>query len=411
MIDSVWYPYTQHATMPKPLSVVSAKGSLLFLEDGTSLIDAISSWWCVIHGYNHPVLNQAVMTQLSQFSHVMLGGLTHTPVQALAQKLVALSPEGLSHVFFSDSGSVGVEVALKMALGYWQQQGKYEKTRFLTLKYAYHGDTFGAMSVCDPLESMHYKFSSMLSENFVLASPSDDLTLALQDLEKTLVDYHSHCVGLILEPLVQGAGGMKFYSPDYLIQARRLCSEYGVLMIVDEVATGFGRTGKWFAVDFAEVTPDIMIVGKGLTAGYMGMAATLATDRVFDAFYSKNKTDALMHGPTFMGNALACAVALANIKLLEDEDLFLRINQISAHLASHLVIDHPQVKVIRFLGAIAVVEVKDRSFLYRFQEFAISHGVWIRPIENVIYCMPAYTISIEELDQIIRVIKLWFQKK
>lgn len=322
--NPLWYPYAQMQTMPEPLDVVSASGTRLRLSDGRELIDAIASWWCVIHGYAHPELNRAACEQIGKLPHVMLGGLTHEPARRLASELVRITPEGLDHVFFGDSGSVGVEIALKMAIQFWQNRGAVKKTRFLALEKAYHGDTTGAMSVCDPVEGMHALFAPLLPKHLFLLPPRggfdatpEEVAADIAKLEQTLAEHHRELAAMILEPIVQAAGGFNIYSPDYLRQVRRLCEQYEVLLICDEVATGFGRTGRLFACEHAGVCPDILVLGKGLTAGYLGHSATLATDRVYGAFLGQDAGRCFMHGPTFMGNPTACAVALKSIELID----------------------------------------------------------------------------------------------
>ncbi len=408
---SIWYPYTQHETMSDPLAVAHASGALLTLSDGRTLIDGIASWWCVIHGYNHPRLNNAIQAQLEQFSHSMLGGLTHAPAITLADKLVAISPPDLEHVFFSDSGSVGVEVALKMAIQYWRNKGLPKKYRVITLQYAYHGDTIGAMSVSDPIESMHPLFSPLLSPQIVIPSPCHNSDLSLQTLHAQLKENAAHIAALIVEPLVQGAGGFKFYDPKFLTQAKKLCQDYEVLLIADEIATGFGRTGTWFACDQAEISPDIMIVGKGLTGGYLGHAATLATDEIFQAFSDPDPSKAFMHGPTFMGNALAMAVSLESIALLEEDPTFEKVKKIESICKDELdSFSHPLVTNTRVKGAIGVIEVTDATILDGIQAYAVARGVWLRPFGNVVYVMPPYIISEHQLRYSLEVIKSWFRK-
>jgi adenosylmethionine-8-amino-7-oxononanoate aminotransferase len=407
MISSLWYPYAQHKTMTLPYEVIHAQGVRLKLKDPhITCVDAVSSWWSVIHGYNHPVLNEALSMQLRSFSHVMLGGLTHKPAQDLANTLVSITPNGLNHVFFSDSGSVGVEVALKMALQFWKNKGQAQKSTFISLQNAYHGDTFGAMSVCDPQDSMHHLFSDYVKKNKIITSPAFNIEKSLEELT-TLLRTESHAIaGLIVEPLLQGAGGLYFYPPLFLSEAKKLCEQYQVLFICDEIATGFGRTGTLFACEQAAICPDIMILGKALTAGYIGHAATLATTPVFDAFYDDDPEKALMHGPTFMGNALACAVANASISLFFEEDYLQKIAKIEHILKEELLaFSHLSVKETRVLGGVGVIEVKDRQTLAGLSRFAVDHGVWIRPFGHVVYVMPPYIIEEADLRHICTVIK------
>lgn len=415
-MNTLWHPYTQMKTAPPPYEIASAKGVYLKIKNGPRLIDAIASWWCVIHGYNHPKLNKAVTAQLKKMAHIMLGGLTHEPAQTLADKLVQITPAGLNHVFFSDSGSVGVEIALKMALQYWQNKNQPEKNKFIAFKKAYHGDTFGAMAVCDPQEGMHRRFGSMLAKHIFLPAPDmglnpdpKKLQRAVTHLDHALKKHAHHLAGCIIEPIVQAAGGFNFYAPEYLTALRRLCSKYNVLLITDEVATGFGRTGKLFACEHAEITPDIMILGKGLTAGYMGHAATLSTSEVFNAFYQDNSEAALMHGPTFMANPIACAVALKSIEIFKNKHYLKKIKKIETQLKKELSgIKSKSIKSHRILGAIGVIEVFDPKTLIGLQEFAFKHGVWLRPFGAYAYIMPSYTIAKKELNKITATLKKFF---
>ncbi len=398
-------------------SVVKAEGVYLYLSEHKKVIDGVSSWWAAIHGYNHPALNQALQEQAANFSHVMLGGLEHQPAQELATKLVEITPSGLNHVFFSDSGSVGVEVALKMAIQFWRNQGNLAKTNFLSLRHAYHGDTFKAMEVGDDSD-FQQAFGHVLQKGYFLETPAGGFHAAaaalqpdIDKLENLLQTNHHTIAAFILEPLVQCAGGFRMYSPLYLQAAKELCTKYNVLLIFDEVATGFGRTGKRFAADHAGVTPDIMILGKALTAGYLGHAATLTTTRVFEGFLGADYDKAFMHGPTFMGNALACAVALKSIELFEQEDYPEKVSRIEATLQEHLgTIRHGSIREVRVLGAIGVVEVTDAKYLEGFTDYAVQHGAWLRPFGNYVYLMPPYIIQEEELKQLILVISNWFTK-
>lgn len=396
---SVWYPYTQMKHREASLKVSHAEGAVLFLESGEALIDAISSWWCVIHGYNHPVLNTALSDQLHKVSHVMLGGLTHEPVEALAKKLVEITPNGLDHVFFSDSGSVGCEVALKMAIQYWKNKDQASKKQFVALKGGYHGDTLGVMSVGTDDETMHAAFTHVLPKQFIV-EPGD-----VGQLESVLKSHHEDIAGMIVEPLMQGAAGFKLHSSQYIAQAKKLCEHYGVIFIADEVATGFGRTGTLFAMEKTGVSPDIMVLGKGLTAGYLGLAATLASHEIFDAFYSDEPSKAFMHGPTFMGNPLACAVALKSIELMDSQKVLSKVAKIEAHLTQSLSdIRSDNVKDIRILGAMACVEFYDGKCPKNAQEIARKKGVWLRPFGNVVYTMPPYCVSHSQLDTICAVL-------
>lgn len=397
--------------------MVSGEGVIMHLEDGRSLIDGISSWWAVIHGYNHPALNAALLTQANKFAHVMLGGMTHNPALDLAAKLVSITPQGLNHVFFSDSGSIGVEVALKMSIQYWKNIGYQGKSKIISLRNGYHGDTFKAMEVSDDSDFTR-AFSDVLKRGFILDIPEGGFEAgvtvvkqAADKLEALLQQEHQHIAAFIVEPIVQCAGGFNIYSPLYLQMARELCTKYNVLFVFDEVATGFGRTGKMFAAEHAGVTPDIMILGKALTAGYMGHAATLATSAVFDSFLGDNYEKALMHGPTFMANPLACAVALQSISIIEEEHYLQKIEKIRSIIREQFdTFTSPAIVAKRSIGAIGALEMKDAACLSGFKEFSQQHGVWLRPIGNVLYLMPPYIISENELLTILQVMKEWVQQ-
>ncbi|WP_207421403.1 adenosylmethionine--8-amino-7-oxononanoate transaminase [Desertivirga brevis] len=412
----IWYPYTQMKHLKDLPKMVSGRGVRMNLENGRSLIDGISSWWAVIHGYSHPALNTALKEQIDKFAHVMLGGLSHQPAIDLAEALVRITPSGLNHVFFSDSGSVGVEVALKMAIQYWSNKGYTEKSKFLSLKNGYHGDTFKAMEVSDDSDFSR-SFSGVLHRGFMLEIPKggfeagpETVQLAVQQLEKTLSEKHHEIAGIILEPIVQCAGGFHIYSPHYLKAVRELSKKYQVLLIFDEVATGFGRTGKLFAAEYADVTPDIMVIGKALTAGYLGHAATLATTDVYDSFLGDDYNKALMHGPTFMANPLACAVALRSIQLIEEENYLEKIQEINRIIKEQFrTLNSPLIVDKRVIGALGAIEVTDPSVLSGFKEFALSQGVWLRPIGNIIYLMPPYIIDELELVALIDVIRNWLK--
>jgi adenosylmethionine-8-amino-7-oxononanoate aminotransferase len=407
----IWHPYTS-ITDPLPVyPVASCDGVRIKLEDGRELVDGMSSWWCAIHGYNHPTLNTAAVQQLQRMSHVMYGGFSHQPATSLAQKLVQLTPAGLDYVFFSDCGSVSVEVALKMAVQYWHNQGHADKQRLLTIRGGYHGDTFGAMSVCDPDNGMHSLFADSLQQQFFAPRPSCRFGEAAhpQDLEsvKTLLQqYSGQIAAIILEPVVQGAGGMWFYSADYLRGIAELCAEYDVLLICDEIATGFGRSGKMFASEHANISPDILCLGKALTGGYMSLAATLTNKRVRDGISADGGV--LMHGPTFMANPLACAVANASIELLQAGPWQQRVAGIESQLRNELEIyrGHSAVNDVRVLGAIGVVETCAPVNVAEVQKKFVEAGVWIRPFGNLIYLMPPYVISGEDLSRLTAAVAL-----
>ncbi|GAF04458.1 adenosylmethionine-8-amino-7-oxononanoate aminotransferase [Saccharicrinis fermentans DSM 9555 = JCM 21142] len=401
----VWHPYTSATSEEDCLLVEKAEGVFIELESGERLIDGMSSWWSVIHGYNHPALNRAITEQCSQMAHLMFGGLTHRPAVNLANALLEIVPKGLKYVFYSDSGSVAVEVALKMAMQYWQSQHKSGKNQFVTIKNGYHGDTWHAMSVCDPVTGMHHIFNNRLSVQHFLSSPKSVYGKAFDQSEMVpvsefLQENHSHLAAFILEPIVQGAGGMRFYHPEYLKQLYLLCKQFNVLLIADEIATGFGRTGKLFACEHAEISPDIMCIGKALTGGYMSFAATLCSDEIAQTI-SKGEPGVFMHGPTFMGNPLACATALASIQLLKKN----RYN--TAHIEQQLkqglssLSNMEAVADVRCLGAIGVVEMKENVDMGAIQKECMRQGIWLRPFGKLVYTMPPFIISTDELSALI----------
>jgi adenosylmethionine-8-amino-7-oxononanoate aminotransferase len=385
-----------------PLVVRSAAGVRLHLADGTQLVDGMSSWWAAIHGYAHPVLDAAVRDQLARMSHVMFGGLTHEPAVRLACRLVEITPKPLQHVFFADSGSVSVEVAIKMCLQYWRSQGRPGKHRLLTWRGGYHGDTFGAMSVCDPDGGMHSLWSDVLARQVFVPSPPADLEPQyVQLLADTVAGHADELAAVIVEPVVQGAGGMRFHDPRYLHVLRELTLTHEVLLIFDEIATGFGRTGALFAADHAGISPDVMCVGKALTGGYITMAAALCTSRVAEGI-SQGAVSVLAHGPTFMANPLAAAVACASIELLLGQDWRAEVRRLEAGLQAGLApaAELPGVSNVRVLGAIGVVQLDHDVDVPAATAAAVAHGVWLRPFRDLVYTMPPYLTDDNELAQI-----------
>ncbi|MDU1042924.1 MULTISPECIES: adenosylmethionine--8-amino-7-oxononanoate transaminase [Peptoniphilus] len=398
----IWYPYEQLKTMKEPYKVVDAKGVYLYTEDN-KMIDSVSSWWSNIYGYKNEKLNDAIINQVNKFSHVMLGGITHEPVERLSNKLKEFLPGDLDYPFFSDSGSVAVEVALKMALQFYMNKGEKDRTMILALNHAYHGDTFKAMEVGDD-EDYHFVLKAYGKSKYVVHIPTE-----IDALEDAFEKYGDKLNSFIVEPLLQGAGGMRMYDISFLERARELCDEYNVLLIFDEVATGFGRTGNRFVADL--VLPDIICLGKALTGGYIGHAATIANKKVFDAFYDDDPTHALMHGPTFMANPIACSVALRGIEIFEEENFMEKIKRIEAIEREEMDgFTHPKIEDVRVMGGCVCIEVKDEKDICGFQEFAYERGVFARPFIKYIYSMVPYVISEDELRKVMRTMKEWFEK-
>ncbi|WP_070963022.1 adenosylmethionine--8-amino-7-oxononanoate transaminase [Vibrio sonorensis] len=407
----IWHPYTSTVSPLTCYPVESAQGVEIVLEDGRKLVDGMSSWWSTIHGYNHPALNQAAKNQIDKMSHVMFGGITHKPAVDLCQKLLSIAPSSLNHVFLSDSGSVAVEVSLKMALQYWHSKGE-KRSKFLALRNGYHGDTFAAMSVTDPDNSMHSLYKGFLPQHVFSQAPSIGFyqqwdESCLDDIKHQVASHHTDIAAIILEPIVQGAGGMRIYHPNYLKGVRALCDQYGLLLIADEIATGLGRTGKMFACEHAEIEPDILCIGKAITGGYVTLAATLTTSHVANTV-CEGEAGCFMHGPTFMGNPLACSIANASLDLLATGEWIQQVRNIESYFAKTLpsLTKYERVKEVRWLGAIGVVEARTPVNMETIQKAFVDAGVWIRPFGKLIYIMPPYIIDTHSLDKLIEAIRL-----
>jgi adenosylmethionine---8-amino-7-oxononanoate aminotransferase len=404
--ERVWHPYGPMPARMGALPVESAQGARLRLADGREVVDGMASWWCAIHGYRHPALDAAVQEQLGRMAHVMFGGLTHEPAIALAERLVALTPAGLEHAFLADSGSVSVEVALKLCLQHWRALGRRGKTRFLALRGAYHGDTFGAMALCDPVTGMHHLFSGVLPSHLFADRPPGGFDAPVDsgwvaEVSALLAAHADELAAVVVEPVVQGAGGMWLYAPGYVRALRELCDAHEVLLVFDEIATGFGRTGALFAAEHADVAPDVMCVGKALTGGYLTLAATLCTTEIAEAV-SGGEGGGLMHGPTFMGNPLACAVALANLELLGRGEWRSQVARIEQALRAGLApaAELPGVRDVRVLGAIGVIQLDHPVDIPQATAAALDHGVWLRPFNDLIYTMPPYVVTDAEAKRI-----------
>ena len=405
----VWHPYASAIDKNPIYAVKKAKGVNIYLESGEKLIDGMSSWWCVINGYNHPVLNKAIKEQINKFSHIMFGGFTHKPAVDLAKKINEITPKSLQKVFFSDSGSISVEVAMKFAIQYWYSKNLAKKKKFLTVRNGYHGDTMGTMSVSDPTNGMHSIFESSLLKQYYVSCPEDrnlydrKTSKSLKQMENILKQKNSNIAGVIIEPILQGAGGMRIYHPDYLKQLRKLCTRYDVLLILDEIATGFGRTGKLFGFNHANIIPDILCLGKSITGGYMSLAATVVSKKIAKSISNK-EPGIFMHGPTYMANPLACSIALANINLLFSYNWQKKVKNIEEILKIGLkkISKNNAIKEYRVIGAIGVLEMKDKVNVGSIQKKFVKHGIWLRPFSNLIYIMPPYIISKKDLNFLIK---------
>lgn len=414
-LDHIWLPYTQMKTAAPPLPVVATAGARIRLADGRELIDGVASWWTACHGYNHPHIRAAVSAQLEAMPHVMFGGLVHAPALRLASRLAALLPGDLDRVFFSESGSVSVEIAMKMALQYWINRGIGGRRRFVSFRYGYHGDTLATMSVCDPEEGMHSLFRGVLAEQHVVRLPRE--ARELRDFAAFLGHVRDEVAAVILEPLVQGAGGMKMHPPEVVAGIRAACDEAGLLLILDEIMTGFGRTGTMFACEQAGIVPDIITLSKALTGGTLPLAATVARRHVFDAFLGEEAERALMHGPTYMGNALACAAANASLDLFAREPRLEQVAAIERHLAQALAPCRELAGVadVRVKGAIGVIQLAGDPRLAWLRQRFIAEGVWVRPFGDIVYVTPPFTISPEDLtaltDALCRVVTAWSRGK
>jgi len=408
----VWHPYAAAIDKNPVYSVKKAKGVYIHLATGEKLVDGMSSWWCVINGYNHPKLNKAIKDQISKFSHVMFGGFTHKPAVDLARKLNEITPRSIQKVFFSDSGSVAIEVGMKFAIQYWYSKNLEKKKKFLTVKSGYHGDTFATMSVSDPINGMHSIFKKTLLSQIYVSKPEDSREFnlkkskSLKQIEQKLKEKHSLIAAVIIEPIFQGAGGMRVYHPDYLKKLKKLCEKYNVLLMLDEIATGFGRTGKLFGFEHSNIVPDILCLGKSITGGYMSLAATMVSKEIAKSISNKDP-GIFMHGPTYMANPLACSVALANINLLLSYDWKKKIKNIESAVFNSFkeISKNKSVKDFRVLGAIGVLEMKNKVNVKSIQKKCVEHGIWLRPYSNLIYIMPPYVISKKDLTFLLNKLK------